>query len=207
MNGRFITLEGSEGAGKSTNLDEACRVLDEHAIRYVRTREPGGTPVAEALREVLLGDWQEPIEGLAELLIVFAARSQHLANVIRPALEAGQWVVCDRFTDATYAYQGYGRGLDLQRIATLEEWIHGDLQPDLTIYLDVPNDLSAARIADREKDRLEREEETFFDAVRDGYTQRAQAHARFCTIDASAPLANVKERVRHAVASFIAQAQ
>ena len=204
MTGRFITLEGSEGAGKSTNLDTVYQTLERHNIKAYRTREPGGTPVAEALREIVLGDWHEEIGGLTELLLVFAARNQHLESVIRPQLQAGAWVVCDRFTDATYAYQGYGRGLDLEQIAQLEAWVHGDLQPDLTVYLDVPNELSAARIAHRSKDRMEREGEAFFDAVRSGYLARAEQMNRFVTIDASKPLDEVQQSVSECIEAFVA---
>lgn len=204
MAGRFITLEGSEGAGKSTNLDLVCTVLAEHGVAVLKTREPGGTPVAEALRDIMLGDWQEDVAGLTELLLVFAARNQHLNDVIRPALAAGTWVVCDRFTDATYAYQGAARGIDTARIAVLEEWVHGDLQPDLTVYLDVPNDLSVSRIADRPKDRMEREDGEFFAAVRAGYQERAAVLQRFATVDASRPLDEVQLDVRAVIATFLA---
>ena len=124
MSGRFITLEGSEGAGKSTNVDTVCETLTEAGIDFVRTREPGGTPMAEALRDAMLHKWDESVDGVTELLLVFAARAQHLSHVIRPALAKGQWVVCDRFTDATFAYQGYGRKLDLKKLAVLESWVN-----------------------------------------------------------------------------------
>jgi dTMP kinase len=204
MRGRFITLEGTEGAGKSTNMDTVCSTLGAHGIDYHRTREPGGTPMAEALREILLDEWSERVDGLSELLVVFAARNQHVDQVIRPKLEAGIWVVCDRFTDATYAYQGYGRGLALDRIATLEGWVHGDLQPDMTIYLDVPNELSVARIAGRPKDRLEQEDERFFSDVRRGYIERAGQDPRFSIVDATRALEDVQHDVRSIVEDLVA---
>ena len=205
MTSRFITLEGSEGAGKSTNLDTVCETLEQHGIDVYRTREPGGTPVAEAVREIMLAQWDERLSGLSELLLVFAARNQHVESVIRPKLQAGTWVVCDRFTDATFAYQGYGRGLELEQIETLENWVQGDLQPDLTLYLDVPNELSLARIASRPKDRLEQENSTFFDAVRAGYLARAAELPRFVTIDASRELPDVQQSVRESITDFLAR--
>jgi dTMP kinase len=174
MSGRFITLEGSEGAGKSTNVDTVCETLTEAGIDFVRTREPGGTPMAEALRDAMLHKWDESVDGVTELLLVFAARAQHLSHVIRPALAKGQWVVCDRFTDATFAYQGYGRKLDLKKLAVLESWVQGDLQPDITLYLDVAPDIAEQRIATREKDRMEVERQDFFLRVRQGYLDRAK---------------------------------
>ena len=151
--------------------------------------------MAEALREVMLRDWREDVSGLTELLLVFAARSQHLQEVIRPALGAGKWVVCDRFTDATFAYQGFGRELDLEQLKVLEHWVHGDLQPDLTLYLDVDPALSEQRISDRTKDRMEQEQRAFFQRVREGYRHRASSYARIKTIDASQPLATVSDQV------------
>ena len=203
MNGRFITLEGSEGAGKSTNVDTVCEILTEAGIDFVRTREPGGTPMAEALRDAMLHKWDESVDGVTELLLVFAARSQHLSHVIRPALAKGQWVVCDRFTDATFAYQGYGRKLDLKKLAVLESWVQGDLQPDITLYLDVAPDIAEQRIATREKDRMEVERQDFFLRVRQGYLDRAKEHARFEIIDAGNPLQEVQAAVRGKIHEFI----
>ncbi|GGX81298.1 thymidylate kinase [Litchfieldella qijiaojingensis] len=198
--GRFITLEGGEGVGKSTNLDWVCSWLDERGIEVVRTREPGGTPRAEAIRELLLDpSSQEPLDDDAELLLVFAARAQHLAQVIRPALARGAWVVCDRFTDATFAYQGGGRGLDMQRIATLEALVQRGLTPDLTLLLDMSIEAAQERVDQRlgqqggQRDRFERERQAFFQAVRDAYLARAAAEpARIAVIDASHSLPAVQ---------------
>ena len=206
MSGRFITLEGSEGAGKSTNVDTVCETLTEAGIDFVRTREPGGTPMAEALRDAMLHKWNESVDGITELLLVFAARAQHLSHVIRPALAAGRWVVCDRFTDATFAYQGYGRQLDLEKLAVLESWIQGDLQPDITLYLDVAPDVAEQRIAAREKDRMEVERRDFFVRVRQGYLDRASEHERFEIIDAGNPLQEVQAEVRLKTSEFIRRA-
>jgi dTMP kinase len=203
MRGQFITLEGSEGAGKSTNVDSVCATLDNAGIRYLRTREPGGTPMAEALRESMLRKWEERVDALAELLLVFAARAQHLTNVIEPALDRGQWVVCDRFTDASFAYQGYGRQLDLEKLETLESWVHGSLQPDLSLYLDLEPDIAEARIAEREKDRMEEEQREFFIRVREGYLARAKQFERIVTINAGQPLAAVQADVCTAINRFI----
>jgi dTMP kinase len=202
--GRFITLEGGEGVGKTTNVTFVCDWLTARGIEVVRTREPGGTPAAEAIRELLLDPTREEAwSDDAELLLVFAARAQHLAERIRPALERGAWVVCDRFTDATFAYQGGGRGLDLDRIRTLETLVQNGLQPDLTLLLDVPLSVAAQRVARRgaQLDRFERERDTFFEAVRATYRSRAEADARFAIIDASPTL----ERVQHAIAQCLEQ--
>ena len=207
MSGRFITLEGSEGAGKSTNVDTVCETLTEAGIDFVRTREPGGTPMAEALRDAMLHKWDESVDGITELLLVFAARAQHLSHVIRPALAADRWVVCDRFTDATFAYQGYGRQLDLEKLAVLESWIQGDLQPDITLYLDVAPDVAEQRIAAREKDRMEVERRDFFVRVRQGYLDRASEHERFEIIDAGNPLQEVQAEVRLKTHEFIRRAR
>ena len=194
--GRFITIEGSEGAGKSTNMQTVCALLDQHGINYYATREPGGTPVAEALRELMLSEWQESVDGITELLIVFAARNQHLATQIRPRLAAGQWVVCDRFTDATYAYQGGGRGVAQDAIADLERLVQGSLRPDLTLYLDLDPAVGRARIAERAQDRLEQEQLDFFQAVRTAYLARAASQTYFHTIDAAQSVAQVAADIR-----------
>ena len=195
--GRFITFEGTEGAGKSTNIDAAAELLRGEG-RVVRiTREPGGTALAERIRELLLASHDEPMAEDTELLLIFAARAQHLARVIRPALEAGEWVLCDRFTDATYAYQGGGRGLPEQHIATLEQLVQGQLRPHATLLFDLPVAEGMARAGQRgELDRFERERESFFERVRQCYLQRAEAEPRrFHRIDASAQLAHVRDQV------------
>ena len=203
--GKFITLEGSEGAGKSTNLEAICALLQEHGVDFYRTREPGGTPMAEALRETLLAAWDEEVSGLTELLVVFAARSQHVENEIKPRLAQGQWVVCDRFTDASYAYQGAARGVPLRQIADLEQWVQGELRPDLTLYLDLDPEIGQARIAARDKDRMEQEQVDFFVAVRRGYLRRAAGEARIHTIDASQSLSTVEQSIADVLRAFVSQ--
>ncbi|MCK2045016.1 dTMP kinase [Chromohalobacter japonicus] len=197
--GRFITLEGGEGVGKSTNVDFVCDWLSARGIDVLRTREPGGTPRAEAIRALLLDPTpQEPLDETAELLLMFAARAQHLAAKIRPALARGVWVVCDRFTDATFAYQGGGRGLDETRIATLEALVQDDLQPDLTLLLDMPVEAAQHRVERRgtTRDRFESERQNFFTAVRESYLSRAaQAPARFAVIDADRELDAVQASI------------
>ena len=193
--GRFVTLEGIDGAGKSTHASWLAQALTDRGRSVVATREPGGTPLGERLRDLLL---HEPMTHDTEAMLMFAARREHVENVIRPALARGNIVLCDRFTDATYAYQGGGYGVDPRRIAELEDWVHGDLQPDLTLLFDVPLDVSRARLdrnaaAGRELDKFERERATFFGRVRDGYLARATADARrFRVIDSSRPLDAVR---------------
>lgn len=203
--GKFITLEGTEGVGKTTNLelirDEVARA--GHSV--VTTREPGGTPLAEEIRQLLLAVREEPVAETTELLLMFAARAQHVATVIRPALEAGQWVVCDRFTDATYAYQGGGRGLDAEVIHTLENIVQCGLQPDLTIFLDVSVEIAARRIAERHHDRFEREQVAFFERVRTAYLERAAKHPRIRVVDASVELDQVQENLRELLAQFLSE--
>ncbi|EXF43635.1 thymidylate kinase [Pseudomonas sp. BAY1663] len=197
MNGLFITLEGPEGAGKSTNREYLAGRLRARGLDVVLTREPGGTPLAERIRELLLTPADEPMAVDTELLLVFAARAQHLAQVIRPALARGAVVLCDRFTDATYAYQGGGRGLSLERIAQLETFVQGDLRPDLTLIFDLPVDVGLARAAARGRlDRFEQEGMRFFEAVRRAYLERAQAApARYRILDAGQPLAAVQQDI------------
>ncbi|MCA3218374.1 MAG: dTMP kinase [Burkholderiales bacterium] len=192
--GRFITFEGIDGAGKSTQLAFIAERLRAAGVGLVVTREPGGTPLAEQLREIVL---HQGMDRDTETLLVFAARSEHLARVIRPALTAGQWVLCDRFTDATYAYQSGGRGLPQQRIETLERWVHGDLQPDLTFLIDVAPALAAQRLAAvRAADRFESEQEAFFTRVRQMYLDRAaQQPGRFVVLDGKLPLERLRERL------------
>jgi dTMP kinase len=194
VNGLFITLEGPEGAGKSTNRDFIASRLRERGVEVLLTREPGGTPLAERIRELLLAPSDESMAVDTELLLMFAARAQHLDRVIRPALEAGQVVLCDRFTDATYAYQGGGRGVSMARIAELERFVQGGLRPDLTLVFDLPVEVGLQRAAARGRlDRFEQEDRSFFDAVRQTYLERAaQAPERYRVIDAAKPLADVQ---------------
>ncbi|MER0041424.1 MULTISPECIES: dTMP kinase [unclassified Pseudomonas] len=194
MSGLFITLEGPEGAGKSTNREYLAARLREQGIDVLLTREPGGTPLAERVRELLLAPSDETMASDTELLLVFAARAQHLAQVIVPALERGAVVLCDRFTDATYAYQGGGRGLDVARIAQLEDFVQGALRPDLTLVFDLPVEVGLARAAARGRlDRFEQEGGAFFEAVRSTYLQRAKAEpARYRILDAAQSLAAVQ---------------
>jgi dTMP kinase len=191
----FITLEGPEGAGKSTNREYLAERLRAHGIDVVLTREPGGTPLAERIRELLLAPSDEPMNADTELLLVFAARAQHLAEVIRPGLARGAVVLCDRFTDATYAYQGGGRGLSQERIATLENFVQGDLRPDLTLVFDLPVEIGLARATARGRlDRFEQEGRTFFDAVRSTYLERAAASPeRYRLVNAALSLSEVQQ--------------
>ncbi len=187
-------MEGPEGAGKSTNREFIAEHLRERGIDVLLTREPGGTPLAERIRELLLAPSDEPMASDTELLLVFAARAQHLDQVIRPALARGAVVLCDRFTDATYAYQGGGRGLAMQRIEQLENFVQGELRPDLTLIFDLPVEIGLSRAAARGRlDRFEQEGLGFFEAVRNAYLQRArQAPTRYQVIDAGQPLAAVQ---------------
>jgi len=197
--GKFVTLEGGEGVGKTTNLEFAQRWLEAKGIEVVVTREPGGTPLAERIRQLLL-DPTESVAEDAELLLMFASRAQHLAEVIRPALAAGKWVLCSRFTDSTYAYQGGGRGIDLSRIAALAEWLHGDCQPDLTLLLDLPvtEGLERAR-ARAELDRIELEDMAFFERVRETYLQRAASQSQYVVINANQELELVQQQIEQAL--------
>ena len=202
--GRFLTLEGIEGAGKTTALESLRRFLADRGRRVVVTREPGGTALAEDIRTVLLRPRDEPVDAFAETLLVFAARAQHLAAVIEPALRRGDWVLCDRFTDSTFAYQIGGRGVDAKAVAWLAEHVHGGCWPDLTLYLDVPARAGLARARSRDAgpapiDRFEREELDFFERVRTAYQQRAAQHARIVSIDASQDTAAVRREVHAAV--------
>lgn len=195
MNGCFITFEGPEGAGKSTNLKIFAELLRAGGCDPLLTREPGGTPIAEGIRELLLAHHSEQMDGDAELLLVFAARAQHLNRLIIPALTSGRVVISDRFTDATYAYQGGGRGIDARRIAQLEDWTQGTLRPDLTLILDVPVELGMQRARARSAlDRFESEQTAFFEAVRDTYLKRAAAvPERYRVVDASGDLESVRQ--------------
>lgn len=203
--GRFITVEGIEGVGKTTSLEFIRAHLAAAGHDVLVTREPGGTPTAERLRAVLL-ESAEPIGAQAELLLMFAARSLHVDNLIRPAVEAGQWVLCDRFTDATRAYQGAGRGLDAAWIERLADAVHAGLEPDLTLWLDAPVEVALRRAAQRrsgEADRFEREREPFFERVREGYRELAMRWPdRVRRVDAAASV----EDVQHAIARILDEA-
>ena len=204
--GCFITIEGTEGVGKSTNVEFVRQYLADKGIALRLTREPGGTPLAEEIRELLLQPRDEVVCDDAEILLVFAARAQHVDQVIKPSLEKGEWVLSDRFTDATFAYQGAGRGISWNRIQQLEQYVLGDLRPDLTILLDIPVEVGMARVMQRgEPDRFEREKLDFFDKVRQGYHHRLRAEPdRFALIDASQPLQGVQQQIAAALAEKLA---
>jgi len=195
--GLFFTIEGVEGVGKTTNIEFVEQWLTSHGIEVYLTREPGGTPLAEEIRQLLLTPRKENVDPLTELLMVFAARAQHLSQAIKPRLKAGQWVVSDRFTDATFAYQGFGRELPIEEITLLEQLVQRGMQPDKTLYLDLPVEVGLARARKRwQADRFEQEAETFFERVRAGYHARiAEQPERFMVIDASVSLAEVQEQI------------
>ena len=200
--GRFITFEGIDGAGKSTHIAGVAELIRLHGYQVVSTREPGGTPLGEKLRELLL---HEPMHLETEAMLMFAARREHLARVIEPALARGDWVVCDRFSDATYAYQGGGRGLDKAKFAVLEQWVHGHLQPDLTFLFDLPPGVAEQRISaqGRELDRFEQEKRDFHVRVRAAYLERAAAAPRrIAVINADQPLEEIKKLVEEKVVSI-----
>lgn len=199
--GKFITFEGIDGAGKSTHVSYVADLLREQGKTVVVTREPGGTPLGEKLRELLL---HEKMHLETEALLMFAARREHIAQVIEPALVRGDWVISDRFTDATFAYQGGGRKLDVRKLEALEQWVHPELQPDLTLLFDVPLEVARARLdASRELDKFEREQADFFAATRAGYLRRAEQFAgRFRLIDSTRTLAEVHEELGRIVAGL-----
>jgi len=191
--GKFLTVEGTEGVGKTTNIAFIKSWLERNGIEYVATREPGGTPLAEEVRALLLAPRAEKVHENAELLLVFAARAQHLAQVIEPALAQGKWVLCDRFTDATYAYQGGGRQMEKSTIATLENLVQKSLRPDAVILLDIPVQLGLERARGRgELDRFEQEDIAFFERVRAAYLERAGANRHYRIVDASQTLEQVQ---------------
>lgn len=193
----FVTLEGGEGAGKSTSRDFIVSLLEEYNVPFIQTREPGGTQIGEALRELLLSKDGTAPSVTTELLMVFASRAQHLHEVIEPALRDGKWVLCDRFTDATYAYQGYGRGFDLGEIEALETLVQRGRHPDLTLLFDIDPQVGMARARQRaELDRFEEEELAFFERVREGYLSRAEFDSRFRIIDASRSIDDVQDALR-----------
>ena len=207
LKGKFITIEGSEGAGKSTNIQFIEDYLTEHNIPFILTREPGGTPLAEKIRDLLLDKANTSLCDDTELLLMFAARAQHLNEKIIPALEAGKWVISDRFTDASYAYQGGGRGLSWQKIAQLEQWVQGDLRPDATILLDIPVEQGMQRVRDRgETDRFEQEQLSFFQRIRDSYLKLAKDNPeRFYIINTLPAIAEVHKQlhsVMHKIAAY-----
>jgi dTMP kinase len=195
--GRFITLEGGEGAGKSTNMDYIAQRLRAAGIALTVTREPGGTPMAENIRGLLLDPGNRAMHADTELLLMFAARAQHLQELVLPALARGEWVLCDRFTDATYAYQGGGRQLDTKRIAQLETWVQGGFQPHRTLLFDLPVAVGLARAGERgAPDRFEQEKSEFFERVRSTYLERAGAFPqRFRIIDAGQGLSAVQAQL------------
>lgn len=205
MSGRFITLEGGEGAGKSSNMEWLAEQLRAAGKTVLLTREPGGTPLAESIREVLLAPSDEAMADDTELLLVFAARAQHLAEKIRPALARGEWVLCDRFVDATWAYQGAGRGLDQTSIAALEQLVVADSQPDMTILFDISVEQGMARAGKRAAlDRIEQEDKAFFERIRDCYLQRAdQQPARFRVLDASLSLDQVRAQLQPVIEEML----
>ncbi len=205
--GKFITVEGIEGVGKSTNIEAICQVLTDEGIEHIVTREPGGTDLGEDIRGLLLGHKHSNMSSDCELLLMFAARAQHLAQIIKPALDLGQWVVCDRFTDATYAYQGGGRGIADEHIALLEQWVHGDGGPDLTLLLDTDVATGMGRVEKRgASDRFEVEAHAFFERVRSKYLERAkQEPSRIAVIDASQSLAEVKQSIANTLKPYLKQ--
>lgn len=202
--GRFITVEGIEGVGKSSNIDRLTRTIEAHGHRVLTTREPGGTPTAERIRDVVLGHAEETIPDIAELLLMFAARSLLVENVVLPALNAGTWVISDRFVDASRAYQGGGRGVPMDRVERLADWVLGELKPDVTILLDAPVEIAMARTGRRgAPDRLDSEQAEFYERVRETYLQLAAAEPeRFVVVDASLDLPTVNaaiDEVAHAL--------
>lgn len=203
--GKFITIEGQDGAGKSTNVSVIKERLIANNIPFVHSREPGGTALGERLRELLLNSKDNSIGNKAELLLVFAARAQHIEEIIEPALASGQWVLCDRFTDATYAYQGGGRGMNSNEISELEQHVQGALRPDLTLLLDIPVELGERRAGQRsEPDRFELQQQSFKQKVRECYLQRADNEpGRMKIIDSSLSIDDVKTQVEHVMNTFI----
>lgn len=206
--GQFITFEGTEGVGKSTQMETAAQTLRTLGVEFIVTREPGGTPMAEAIRELLLAPRDEPVNETTELLLMFAARAQHLHTRILPELEAGRWVLCDRFTDATFAYQGGGRGVPAERIALLENLVQGEVRPDRVILLDAPVETGMTRARHRgELDRFEREAVDFFQRIRDAYLERAAADPeRYQVVDAGRSLDEVTGDVARRITELVALA-
>jgi dTMP kinase len=202
--GKFITLEGIEGVGKTSNLRFIKDLLEAAGHDCIITREPGGTPLGEALRGLLLSHSDDNMSADAELLMMFAARAEHLQKVIRPALAEGKTVLCDRFTEATYAYQGGGRQLDVDKISLLEDWAQGDLRPDLTVILDAPVEVGRARAGSRSApDRIEKEQDDFFQRVRKAYIEMADHYPqRICLIDAAKNIEAVQQQIQEKLAEY-----
>ena len=198
MRGKFITLEGMDGAGKSTHIPSIIQLLESRGLEVVSTREPGGTTLGEKLRELLLNEAMHPE---TETLLMFAARREHIASVIEPALARGAWVLSDRFTDATYAYQSGGRGVSAEKVIALEQWVQGDLQPDATLLFDVPVEVSVSRLASaRMPDKFERESAEFFTKIRNAYLQRASENpSRFRVINSNQALEAVQVNIKEIV--------
>jgi len=205
MSGKFITIEGGEGVGKSSNISFILSYLKERNVNTISTREPGGTVISEKIRSLLLDANNKSMVSDTELLLMFAARAQHLDELIKPSLENNNWVLCDRFTDATYAYQGGGRGISMTRIAELENWVQGTLRPDLTILLDLPIEIGMKRASERsEPDRIEKEQNSFFESVRQTYLNMAKTSPeRYRIIDASQTLDNVQKDIAIVLESFL----
>ena len=204
--GLFITVEGGEGVGKSTNINFLEEHLQSQGVELVLTREPGGTPLAENIRNLLLQIDTEPVDQITELLLIFAARAQHLKLLIEPALASGKWVLCDRFTDATYAYQSGGRQIEARKVQMLEQLVQGEMRPDYTLLLDAPVELGMERARGRgELDRFEREQLDFFHRVRQTYLQLAQeSSGRFRVIDASGSLEEVQQQLQKVCSELLA---
>ena len=207
MRGKFITIEGTEGVGKTTNIEFIKQWLTQQSIAFVSTREPGGTPLAEEIRQLLLANRDEAVCSTSELLMMFAGRAQHIEQLIEPQLASGNWVLCDRFTDATYAYQGAGREMGTELISSLETMVQGDMRPDLTLILDIPVEQGLERASKRsEPDRFELEKTDFFNRVRHAYLGMATTHAeRYKIIDASLPLPDVQLQISNVLEQFLQQ--
>ena len=203
--GQFITVEGTEGVGKSTSMAFIEQWIKSSGKELIVTREPGGTALGEKLRDVLLDAKEQSMSDDTELLLMFAARAQHLHEVIQPALDAGKWVLCDRFTDSTYAYQGGGRGIDMSRISQLEQWVQGDRRPDMTIVLDLPVEEGLVRAGKRSTpDRFELEKHEFFNKVRDTFLARASSNPeRYKVVDASPSIEEVQQSIQAHLESMI----
>ena len=205
MASSFISIEGGEGAGKSTSIAYIKQKLEACGIECLITREPGGTPMAEDIRQLLLQHRDETVDPYTELLLMFASRRQHVENVIRPALAAGKWVICDRFSDASFAYQGFGRGLDKDCITSLKYWVHGDLNPTMTLLFDLDITIGMERAGKRSDfDRIEKETLSFFERVRQGYLLQAKAEPqRYRIVDAAQTIADVERQVDHFLAPLL----